>query len=168
MKLCGVPIELVAGGTVGVVFAELVRWLLRPRAQFIRLESKPDVQGLTGGIQSLHRMRFKVRGAASGEAAAILSKWGPSIDQATYAKWDESPEPFAWDSGSQVLELNLVPQTFYLPLFASRTCPLPILVNWKTGDVTGLDIFCGWWYLRWREERNPLRVTLDDTISIQI
>lgn len=168
MNICELPFELLAGGVIGVAVTEFVRWIRQPRVRFVRLETQENVHGLTQGKQSLHRIRFRVTGAASGQMSSILLKWGPGIDQGTFAKWDETPEPSAWDSGERKLEPNLIPQTFHLPLFEGREYTVPILIKWETDQASGLDIFCGWWYARWGAEEHPLKVTPDDVISVHV
>ncbi len=104
------------GAIVGVAVTELIRWLRKPRAEFIGLGNDfplpqqhfaaiPGI-GHGTGTARFHKIRFRVQ--PTGLAAVRLD--GP--DAVTFAKWDELPEPVV----SGRFEAYLVPSTFFLQL----------------------------------------------------
>lgn len=101
---------------------------------------------------------------------------GARFSTATYAKWDETPEPGEENPGTRLWEArpNLVPSTFFLPLYANEQYTVPVLIDWDTsrgaqpGAPRVLDIFCGWWYIESKPEPYRLRVAPDDTIKVKV
>jgi hypothetical protein len=160
------------GGVMGVVIAELVRLYQRPRIKFLGIESTKPEWGLAGGEQYLRRIRFEVRGSSAGTATSIQLRWGPDVRQATFAKWDETPEPSEQNPISKEWEHrpNLVPSTFFLPLFAKEQYTVPVLIDYASSSngARVLDVFCGWWYIENRPEMYRLRVSETDTIKVMV
>src|SRR6266480_5547502 len=113
----------VVGAFVAVTVAEAVRWLRKPRAEWIAFRGGPEVEqrrisdfnsALAGeGVAYFHKVAFRVHGQPTGLAAARLTWIGPGggpIRQ--YAKWDEQPEPI--EAGQ--FQPSLLPSTFFLQL----------------------------------------------------
>src|SRR6266480_3113479 len=88
----------VVGAFVAVTVAEAVRWLRKPRAEWIAFRGGPEVEqrrisdfnsALAGeGVAYFHKVAFRVHGQPTGLAAARLTWIGPGggpIRQ--YAKW---------------------------------------------------------------------------------
>lgn len=153
------------GGIVGVVIAELVRRHQRPRLKFVGLESTKPERGLAGGGQYLRRIKFEVKGSSAGSATSIQLRWGPGPRQATYvsgtrrrSRWRRTQSR---ESGKSP---NLVPASFFLPLYADERYTVPILIDWDTsrgiqpGAMRVLDVFCGRWYIEHRPGPTRLRV----------
>ena len=164
------------GGVIGVAIAELVRLYQRPRVKFLELESTQPKRGLAGGEQYLRRIKFEVKGSSSGTATSIELRWGPDPRQGTYAKWDETPEPAETNpvTGAWENRPNIVPATFFLPLYAKEEYTVPILIDWdasgeaQPGLPRVLDVFCGWWYVERKPEPYRLRVVPGDVIKVKV
>jgi hypothetical protein len=167
-------VDLFVGGLVGAVMAVLVAEGVRryqlPRVKFLGVESTKPERGLAGGEQYLRRIRFKAKGSTVGTATSIRLRWGPAPAQATIAKWDETPEPVETNpvTGAGENPPNLVPATFYLPLYAGEEYTVPVLIDWQAPDRRVTDVFCGWWYIERQPDRYRLRVDPDDSLEIKV
>jgi len=129
-------IGFVAGFAASILSVVLIDWIRRPRVSFIGFERVPVNFGV------LHKIQFRLRGRASPGLCRFDIHWdGRQVP----AKWDEAPNPLEADDLNQ-FRPELVPATFYQPLFQRRDYAVPILIE-RNGQ---LEVFSGWWFGRGR------------------
>lgn len=98
--------NILAGGVVGFLLVFLVDWVKKPRVKLRKFESV----AVNGG--TLHKMRFSVGGSETPGLSCLNIEW---CCKNVFAKWDETPVPM--DSNENKFRPELVPATYYQPLF---------------------------------------------------
>jgi hypothetical protein len=124
--------SILAGGIVGFFLVFIVDWVKKPRVKLLGFV--PVV--FNGG--TLHKMRFKVKGLESPGLSCLNIGW---CCKNVFAKWDETPNPLE-AGNANTFRPELVPATYYQPLFCSREYTVPIVFE-NNGKY---EIFSGWWF----------------------
>lgn len=126
--------SVLSGFIAGLVSVIVWQWFTRPTVRFLGFERVPVNFGV------LYKLRFRLGGRASPGVCGMRLEW-PGGD--LFAKWDETPNPLERDDPNQ-FRAELVPLTFYQPLFHGRDYVVPIVVE----ESGGYALFSGWWFGR--------------------
>ena len=132
------PIDIlsaIAGGVVGLILVELWDWLRRPKIREVGFEKV----NVNFGV--LYKLKFKIEGKQYPGICQLEIRWS---NKSVKAKWDELPNPLQ-DDNIDSFRPELVPVTFYQPLFLKRKYSVPII---HKDDNERLSIFSGWWFGR--------------------
>jgi hypothetical protein len=135
-------LDAVAGGTVGLGLVYFAAWLRRPYIESYKFE------WTNRNFAKLYYLTFKLAGEDSPGFCAMQIKWR---GHAVFGKWDETPNPIEKDQVNN-FRIELVPQTFYQPLFFDREYSIPILADNRNYSPPAanlckqLAIFSGWWF----------------------
>jgi len=124
-----------AGGMVGFALVHLVAWLWRPRVRKVRFVLENSNFG------TLYKLCFTLRGRSQAGLCALAIEWGQADLRTVFAKWDETPNPLENDDLT-AFRPELVPNTFYQPLFLGRPYRVPVLIQ----SNSAFEIFSGWWF----------------------
>lgn len=126
---------ILIGFVLGVVSPYVVDRLWRPRVRAVAF-----VRDAGFNLGPLYKLRFTLRGRSVPGFCCLRIEWsGGSV----FAKWDEAPNPLAGDDPNR-FRPELVPATFFQPLFLRRQYTVPILIE-REGRV---EVFSGWWFGR--------------------
>ena len=131
------PLDLastLAGGVVGFLLVFLVDWVRKPRVRFLGFVPVASNAG------TLHKLRFKIWGFQTPGLSSLNIEW---CCRNVFAKWDETPNPQE-EGESTKFRPELVPSTYYQPLFCGKEYTIPIIIE-SHGKH---DIFSGWWFGR--------------------
>ncbi|MEW5805173.1 MAG: hypothetical protein AB1721_00355 [Patescibacteria group bacterium] len=134
------PVDILgalAGGAVGLILVLIWDWISRPKVKFLGFISEQVNFG------TLYKLRFKITGRQNPGICQLEIRWnGNSVK----AKWDETPNPLENDQMNQ-FRAELVPATFYQPLFLQQEYKVPI-VHRENNYGQQLSVFSGWWFGR--------------------
>jgi hypothetical protein len=148
-------IGAIAGGGVGFLLVYLVDWLWRPRVK----EYKFIKEGWNFG--TLYKLNFTLKGRSQPGLCALTIQW--SSNKGVFAKWDETPNPLEADDPN-IFRAELVPSTYYLPLFLKRPYSIPIL-NKADGSY---EVFSGWWFGRNNGYGPNPRLSMSDNLTLTL
>lgn len=132
VDLAGILASALAGGVVGFFLVYIVNWLWRPKVRTLGWARVPVNFG------TLYKLRFTVKGRLSPGLCALEIEWN---GRTVFAKWDETPNPLEQDDPSR-FRPELVPGTYYQPLFTDREYIVPIVI--ERDDIC--QVFSSWWF----------------------
>ena len=121
---------------VGFTLVHFVDWLWRPRVkEYTFVEEKAN-------FGTIYKLSFTLKGRSQPGLCALTIEWGTDKERTSvFAKWDETPNPLEGDK-LEGFRPELVPSTFYQPLFLGRPYSVPVLIKAKDS----YDVFSGWWF----------------------
>lgn len=120
------------GAILGVGLTLFVEWLNRPRVKWRGFERVETNFGV------LYKAVFELGGRRDPGLSCLTIEWA---GRQVFAKWDEAPNPLEADR-LDAFRPELVPATFYQPLFTGKRYSVPILVQ-RDGRP---EVFSGWWF----------------------
>jgi len=141
-------VEILSGlfsGLIGLLLVEIWDLIKRPKVRFL------GFKGIKVNFGTLYKLNFKIYGKQHPGICQLEIKWD---EKSVKANWDETPNPIKEDKiikdkdGDWVPETFLpevVPATFYQPLFLEKDYLVPII---HKDDKGQLSIFSGWWFGR--------------------
>ena len=132
------PIDLASaliGGIIGLILIEVWDWIRRPKVKALGVVQV----NINFGI--LYKLKFKIMGKQHPGICELKIEWD---NKSVNAKWDEAPNPLQNDDMNN-FRSELVPATFYQPLFLNKEYTIPIIHRDKNEN---LSIFSGWWFGR--------------------
>ncbi len=132
------PVEILSGifgGFIGLLLVEIWDLIKRPKVQFSGFKSTKVNFG------TLHKLNFRIHGKQHPGICQLEIQWN---SKSVKAKWDETPNPLENDDLNK-FKPELVPATFYQPLFLEKDYFVPII---HEDDEKQLSIFSGWWFGR--------------------
>lgn len=125
------------GFIVGIISGILVTyglaWLQRPRVQFLGFTEDDKFN-----LGSLYRFRFRLKGSTNPGLSCLQIQWP---EGSVLGKWDEAPNPLAND---RQFKPELVPATFYQPLFFGKEYSIPVIIKPKGKEQ--FEVFSGRWF----------------------
>jgi hypothetical protein len=166
-------LALTVGLVVSLVANVITIWILPPR---LRIEPggwverrHKDHDGVLYKFRFKLGVRFRIRryfGTVAPGDCAIRIEWKPkgSAPRQALAKWDETPNPFRDGKFAP----DMVPSSYYQPLFLDREYSVPILMREK--DEPNEDkwtIFSAQWFGATVAFSNP-RVYPTDPVTLRI
>jgi hypothetical protein len=132
IDVTSVVASTLAGGVVGFALVYFVNWLWRPRVEVLGWMKTRVNFGV------LYKLRFRLKGRLAPGFCALQIEWD---GKTLFAKWDETPNPLEGDDPNR-FRAELVPATFYQPLFIGREYRVPIVIE----RDASLQVFSGWWF----------------------
>ena len=146
---------IIVGFVLGVIAPYVVDWLWRPRVRDVGF-----VRDANFNLGTLYKLRFTLKGRAVPGMCCLRIEWRGRF---VFAKWDEAPNPLEGDDLRR-FRPELVPATFYQPLFLRRRYLVPVMIE-REGRR---EVFSGWWFGREMgygpdpaiSERDTVRLTL--------
>lgn len=149
-----VLIGALVGWILGFAFDRLIIWSRRVRVAFAGFEAAQTNFG------TLYKMRFKLKGYEDpGECSCELT----TNAYATFAKWDECPNPLRNDRLDAFVP-EMVPATFHQRLHVGREYHIPILVR----PDNEFFVFDGWWFGRQAGYYTQLALVLESVVVITL
>ncbi len=136
------PMDLLGalmGGIVGFVLVKLWDLYSKPKVKILGFV---NTNFNCGG--ELIKLKFKITGKQNPGVCQLELQW---CDNSVKAKWDEAPNPIKNDDCNE-FKPELVPATFYQPLFLNKEYNVPIIHKENINSVEKFTVFSGWWFGR--------------------
>lgn len=152
------PIDILGaliGGIIGLLLVLLWDWISHPKVRFLGFVHEQVNFG------TLYKLRFKITGRQNPGICQLEIQWnGNSVK----AKWDEASNPLENDQLDK-FRAELVPITFYQPLFLQQEYKVPI-VHQENNNGQQLSVFSGWWFGKKKGYGPDPSVSMDTELTL--